>query len=143
MDEGKYLEAIEWYDKVLEISNSRLIIKDKAKAYYYAGMYEEALPLFKQSLNPHRKIDDYIIWEWIGDTLNQLDRFDDAIDAYSVAIDIIIEHYEWQMNFHRENRWTNSSDSYMRSLLIEKNDMVSRMERNIAYSKKLKSEMED
>jgi len=99
MDEGKYLEAIEWYDKVLEISNSRLIINDKAKAYYYAGMYEEALPLFKQSLNPHRKIDDYIIWEWIGDTLNQLDRFDDAIDAYSVAIDIIIEHYEWQMNF--------------------------------------------
>jgi len=31
----------------------------------------------------------------------------------------------------------------MRSLMIEKNDMVSRMERNIAYSKKLKSEMED
>lgn len=35
MDEGKYLEAIEWYDGLLEISYSRLIIKDKAKAYYY------------------------------------------------------------------------------------------------------------
>lgn len=143
MDEGKYLEAIEWYDGLLEISYSRLIIKDKAKAYYYGGMYEEALPLFKQSLSSHREIDDYIIWEWIGDTLNQLDRFDEAIDAYSVAIDIINEHYEWVVNFRRENRWTNSSDSYMRSLLIEKNDMVSRMEKNIAYSKKLKSEMQD
>lgn len=94
-------------------------------------------------MSSHREIDDYIIWEWIGDTLNQLDRFDKAIDAYSVAIDIINEHYEWVVNFRRENRWTNSSDSYMRSLLIEKNDMVSRMEKNIAYSKKLKSEMQD
>ena len=50
MDDGKYLEAIEYIDKALEISESGFYIKAKAKAYYCAGMYDEALHFFRQSL---------------------------------------------------------------------------------------------
>ena len=82
MDDGKYVEAIEYIDKALETSKSSFYIMAKAKAYYYAGMYDNALPLFKQSISSYHRIDDYVIFEWIGDTLNELNRFDEAIEAY-------------------------------------------------------------
>ena len=63
----------------------------KAKAYYYAGMYDKALQLFKQSISSNHRIDDYVIFEWIGDILNELNRFDEAIEAYKEAIGIINE----------------------------------------------------
>ena len=139
MDDGKYLEAIEYIDKALETSQSSFYIMAKAKAYYYAGMYEEALPLFKQSLAPYQVIDNYIIFEWIGDTLNELNRFDEAIDAYSKAIDIINEDYERSINFLKSERWSPPSDSYLDSLRNEKNERVSNVKERIAYSKKLKN----
>lgn len=142
MDNGEYLKAIEYYDKALEISPKyHPPTFNKAKAYYYAGMYREALQWFKKSKFTHRCIDNYVIIVWIGDTLNELYRFDEAIEAYLEAIDIINEDYEWTINFHKEQRWSTPSDSYLNSLLVTKNERISNLNSRIAYSNKLKREV--
>ena len=141
MDDGDYLKAIEYFDKALEISPQyRPPIFNKAKAYYYAGMYEDALRWFNKSKFSWKCIDNYVILSWIGDTLNELNRFDEAIKAYLEAIDIINEDYEKTIKFHKEQRWNPPSDSYLKSLLDEKNKRVSSMKDSIDYSKKLKKE---
>ena len=58
-------------------------------------------------------------------TLNELNRFDEAIKAYKEAIDIINEDYDWTINFHKEQRWDSPSDSYLNSLLDKRNERVS------------------
>lgn len=141
MDDGKYLESIEYIDKALETSKSSFYIMAKAKAYYYAGMYEEALPLFKQSIAPYQGIDNYIIFEWIGDTLNELNRFEEAIKSYKEAINIINKDYAWTINFHKEQRWDSPSDAYLNSLLTKKNERISNLKDRIDYSIKLKNEI--
>ena len=142
MDNGEYLKAIEYFDKALEIFPKYYPPTfNKAKSYYYAGMYKEALQWFAKSKFSHRCIDNYVILEWIGDTLNELYRFDEAIESYLEAIDIINEDYEWAMNFHKEQRWDPPSDSYLNSLLVEKNERLSNMKGRITYSNKLKREV--
>ena len=142
MDDGKYLEAIEYIDRALEISESGFYIKAKAKAYYYAGMYDEALSLFRQSLNHYWGIDTYVIFEWIGDTLNKLDRFDEAIEAYEEAEDIINNEYERSVNFFKgESRMGYERIEHAcASSLEERNERLYDVKKRIAYSNKLKNE---
>ena len=142
MEEGRYLEAIEYYDKLFEMSPSGYHLKAKAEAYYYAGMYEEAFHFFKESLKHIKGIDSYPIHVWIGDTLNELKRFDDAINFYERAEDIINKKYESSVNFFKGERW----DGYERMeracahALEERNERISGVEKRIEYSKKLKDE---
>ena len=142
MDDGKYLEAIEYIDRALEISESGFYIKAKAKAYYCAGMYDEALPLFRQSLKHYWGIDTYIIWDWIGDTLNELDRFDEAIEAYEEAMDVINNDYEKSVNFFKGERWMGYEriEHACATSLEERNERLCDVKRRIAYSNKLKNE---
>ena len=142
MDDGKYLEAIEYIDRALEMSESGFYIKAKAKAYYYAGMYDEALSLFRQSLNHYWGIDTYVIFEWIGDTLNELDRFDEAIEAYEEAEDIINNEYERSVNFFKGERWMGYEriEHACASSLEERNERLYDVKKRIAYSNKLKNE---
>ena len=117
MDNRDFLKAIEYFDKALEISPKYYPPTfNKAKAYYYAGLYEDALIWFNKSKFSGRCIDNYVILSWIRDTLNELNRFDEAIKAYKEAIDIINEDYDWTINFHKEQRWDSPSDSYLNSL---------------------------
>lgn len=141
MDDGMYLEAIEYIDKALETSKSSFYIMAKAKAYYYAGMYEKALPLFKQSIAPYQGINNYIIFEWIGDTLNGLGRFDEAIEAYEQAIDIINEEYEKSVNFFKSERWMGYEriEHACASELEQKNERIFNVKERIDYSNKLKN----
>ena len=126
MDNGDFLKAIEYFDKALEISPKYYPPTfNKAKAYYYAGLYEDALIWFNKSKFSGRCIDNYVILSWIRDTLNELNRFDEAIKAYKEAIDIINEDYDWTINFHKEQRWDSPSDSYLNSLLDKRNERVS------------------
>lgn len=142
MDDGKYLEAIGYIDRALEISNSGFYIKAKAKAYYYAGMYDEALPLFRQALNHYWGIDTYVIFEWIGDTLNELKRFDEAIEAYEEAVDVINNDYEKSVNFFKGERWMGYEriEHACASALDNRNERLSDVNERIAYSNRLKNE---
>ncbi|WP_407375197.1 HIRAN domain-containing protein [Methanobrevibacter sp.] len=141
MDEGKYLEAIEYIDRALERSENGFYIKKKAMAYYFAGLYSESLDFFNRALEHYRGIDSFVIYEWIGDTLIELYRFDEAIEAYRQAIDIVNEDYERTINFHREQRWDCPSDEYYRSLLSEKNQRISGLNDRISYANELKREI--
>ena len=68
-------------------------------------------------------------------------RFDEALKAYQESIDIVNEDYEWTINFHKEQRWDPPSDSYLKSLLDEKNERISNLKDRIDYSNKLKNEL--
>lgn len=139
MDEGRYLEAIEYLDKAHEISKNPFYIICKAKAYYYAGMYEEALPLFKKSITS-RHFEKYIAYEWIGVTLIGLNRFDEAIQAYRKAIDIINEDYERSINYFKKEIWLGYEriESACNSLEKERSELVCNVEDRIAYALELK-----
>ncbi|WP_458405436.1 HIRAN domain-containing protein [Methanobrevibacter sp.] len=142
MDRGEYLKAIEYFNKALEIyPKYHLPTFNKAKAYYYAGMYRQALHWFKKTQSPHGGIENYVVLEWIGDTLNELYQFDKAVKAYRKAIDIINEDYEWTINFHKDQRWDPPSDAYLNSLHNEKNERISALKDLIECSKKLKREV--
>lgn len=138
MDGEKYLEAIEYIDSTPEISKSYTMTK--AKAYYYAGMYKEAMPLFKQSINTYQGIDNYITYVWIGDTLINLNRFDDAVNAYEKAIDIINEDYERKVNFFKGEIW----EGYERieractSAREERIERITEVDERILYANELK-----
>lgn len=142
MDEGNYLKAIEYIDRIPDMSQSGFYLKAKARAYYFAGMYEEALIHFRQSLEQFRGKDAYVIFEWIGDTLNEMNRFDEAVEAYESAIDIINEEYERSINFFRSERWMGYEriEHACASSLEERNERLSDVRGRIEYSKKLKSQ---
>lgn len=137
MDEGRYVETIEVIDRALDYSESIFLYRKKAIACYYLGRYEEALALFKKSFFPGDAIDNFVIYEWIGDTSAKMSRFRDAIGAYERSIDIINRDYERRMEYNRENRWSSPSDSYLKSLLDEKNLNVLEMEKRIAEVRKM------
>lgn len=143
IDEGRYLEAIEYYDKLFEMSPSGYYLKAKAEAYYYAGMYEEAFYFFKESLNHIRGIDSYPIHVWIGDTLNELKRFDDAINFYQRAEDLINKKYERSVNFFKSERYLGYEriERACANSLEERNERLLGVEKRIEYSKKLKDEV--
>ena len=144
MDEGKYLEAIEYIDMAMETSKSTSYTMAKAKAYYFAGMYENALPLFRESISPHRRIDDYVTYVWIGDTLTELNRFDEAMEAYQNAIDIINDEYERSVTFFKGERWMGYEriERACASALEEKNERISDVKERIAYSLNLRKSAE-
>ena len=142
MGNGEYLKAIEYFDKALEIfPKYQDPLFNKAIAYYYAGMYREALKWFNKSKDSSRSIRNYVILEWIGDTFNELYKFNKAIKAYNEAIDIVNEDYEKTMNFHKQQRYDPPSDLYLNRLLDEKNERISDLEDRIDYTNKLKREV--
>lgn len=142
MDDGEYLRALEYFDRALEIfPEYHEPIFNKAKAYYYAGMYKEALKWFKKSKYPQRSLDNFVILEWIGETLIELYRFNNAVKAYSEAIDIVNDYYGRTMNFHEGQRVDRPSDEYLRSLLDEKNERITYLNARIGEINKLKREV--
>ena len=121
IDSGEYLNAIEYFDKDLQIFPEYFPPTfNKARAFYYEGMYWQALEWFNKSKLPQRAIDNNVILEWIGDTLIELYELDKAIGAYCEAIDIVTEYYGRTIDFHKEQRWDSPSDLYLNSLLDEK-----------------------
>ena len=142
MEEGRYLEAIEYYDLLIDEFGSDFYVFHKARAYYRAGMYEEALPLFRKSVQPYRGVDNYVIYEWMGDTLNELGRFKEAVDAYERAIDIIEKDYEKSVNFFKSERWMGYEriEHACASALEVRNERLSEVRQRIDYSNELKNE---
>lgn len=69
-----------------------------------------------------------------------LEMFDEAVDVYEQAIDIINDDYNRKIEYNRENTWDTPSDSYLRWLLSEKNGRVSEMEERISDSMRLKEQ---
>ena len=66
MNCGEYLNAIEYFDKALEVfPEYHRPLFAKAQSYYYAGMYGQALMLLDKSKFSHFDIGNYLVFEWI------------------------------------------------------------------------------
>jgi len=87
---GSYEEAIQAYDKVLEIdprNDSALINKGHALEFWALDLYNEALVITTEILeeNPN----DPLAWQGKGAALSCLNRQEEAFQAYSKAIEVL------------------------------------------------------
>lgn len=78
--QGKHLEAMEYFDKSLNLDYSRDALRLKGKAYFDAGNYQMALETLRKFSRR-----DYKICTLTGDVLVKMERFYEAIEEYGDA----------------------------------------------------------
>ncbi|MBQ7929180.1 MAG: hypothetical protein IJ287_10650 [Methanobrevibacter sp.] len=138
-----YAKAIEYYDMILDMSPNLFYPNyNKARSLYYIGKYESALAFFKKSLRRGLDINNHVILQWIGDTLNCLYRFDEAIEKYEEAIDVINEYCEHHVNRCKSDRLIDYDTIEMlcKSSIEERDERLSYMYRDIANSYMLRGD---
>lgn len=87
---GSYEEAIEAYDKVLEIDPSdytALINKGHALEFWVLDLYNEALEITNEILEENP--DDALAWQGKGAALSGLNRREEDDEAYAMAIEVL------------------------------------------------------
>ncbi len=92
---GQYSEAIENYNKAIEINKSNYqALSNRGIALGELSQYEEAVISFEQALKI--KPEEYDTWVNQGISLIHLDRYEEAAYKFSHAIDIDRnQHYAW------------------------------------------------
>lgn len=143
MREGNYLKAIECYDKAIEGFPGHYGKRIKADAYFGAGMYEEALECYRKRLSSFEyHIDDFVVYCDIGRTLDRMNRFDEAMQAYDKALDIIENYYERSITHIKDERWMGyeAIERGCQSSLDDKNVWTSQVCNAIAWSCMLRAE---
>ncbi|MCP4049122.1 MAG: tetratricopeptide repeat protein, partial [bacterium] len=95
-----YSDAARYYRKAIELvpkgcnKELRDYLNGEGYAYFLAGKYEKALPLFKEALENHKKLlpanYQYIvkIFNYIAMTHHKLGQYKDAHDYYTKCLDI-------------------------------------------------------
>lgn len=142
-DSRDYVSAIKYYDLILDIyPDNHFASYGKAKAHYYIGEYEDALEYFKKSIISGSNIDNYPVYEWIGHTLNCLERFDEAIWHYQKAIDLINERCEDSVNFFKSERYLGyeAIERACADSIKKRDERLSYMYDDMAYSHMLKGD---
>ncbi len=91
---GRYKEAVEYYDKVIEIYQFELhpnpklwsIWNHKGVAFVNLSKYEEALKCFDKALklNPHEEA----VWNNKGNALDKLGSYEEAIECLDKALEL-------------------------------------------------------
>lgn len=104
----KYQEAKKSFQKALTYKPEYKVDKDLAlrqvgDSAWYSGDYEEAVKAFKEAIE--LKPDDFILYNWLADPLNELGRYPEALKAGNKAIRIKPDHAE--SYFRRgQTRWS-------------------------------------
>jgi tetratricopeptide (TPR) repeat protein/S1-C subfamily serine protease len=104
----KYQEAKKSFQKALTYKPEYKVDKDLAlrqvgDSAWYSGDYEEAVKAFKEAIE--LKPDDFILYNWLADSLNELGRYPEALKAGNKAIRIKPDHAE--SYFRRgQTRWS-------------------------------------
>lgn len=143
MKEKNYLKAIECYDKAIDGFPGYYSKRIKADAYFNAGMYDEALECYRKRLSSlENHIDDFVVLCDIGRTLDRLNRFDEAMDAYNKAFDIIEKNYERSVEISKREVWMGyeAIERGCESALEDKQTWSSWVYRYIAYSYLLRAD---
>lgn len=94
---GNLKEAFEWYDKTLQCDNLRneeLIIASKAKILYDLKDYKKAIEYFDDALEIYN-----FSWglQYKGYCLEELNRYDEAIECYNKCLEIDSRNEEVQL----------------------------------------------
>ena len=101
-DNRKYKEAINCYDKALEInSKNDKSWNNKGIALAMLNKYTEAIICYDKSLNLNSKNDN--AWTNKGISLNELDKIEEAIECYDKALEI---------NPNHEKAWNNKGNAF-------------------------------
>lgn len=93
----KYDEAINYYDRALQISpNFCGVLNNKGICLFDLGRYEEAIKSYKKSLsiNPG----DKLVWKNMFNPLRRLEQYDEAIDCCDNALNLDPEYNEALVN---------------------------------------------
>ena len=86
---GKYDEAIECYDKAIQIDpDSPVVWNNKGLALNSLGKYDEAIASYDKAIQIDP--DDADVWNNKGLALNSLGKYDEAIASYDRAIQGLI-----------------------------------------------------
>ena len=95
VDQGMYTEALQAYDNGIVLSPQWTdLYYHKGTAYSKLGMIDEAVEAFDKvnELNPK---DGVVAYYWIGRTLFDAGRYDEAIQAYENSIQSFNTYGEW------------------------------------------------
>jgi len=116
---GKYEEALEAYDKVLEVDpNNAKEWYNKGYCLSELGRYEEALEAYDKSLELDPKLK--IAWDNKGGILSYLNRYDEAIDAYNKALEVDTNYSDAWYNkgwaLHGLGRYEEALEAYDKTL---------------------------
>jgi tetratricopeptide (TPR) repeat protein len=85
--EGRYEEAIQYYDKVLEIEpNDVYVLYNKGNAFYSLGNYTEAIQYFDKALEIEPRLVEALTNK--GLALADLGKYQEAIQYYDKALEI-------------------------------------------------------
>lgn len=98
-DSWKYEEAIEYYDKVLEIDpNYTTTLSNKWSLLQYLWRYEEAIESYDKLLKLESNSTNILNNKWLA--LHNLWRYEEAIESYDKALEIT-SNYAITLN----NKW--------------------------------------
>lgn len=94
--QGDYLKAIEYYDKALNETNifRNRDLREKGEACYLAERYDEALQCFNEAFHDPIGYFDCKTYRLMARTLDSMNRFDEALEAYETSLDLIQKDYE-------------------------------------------------
>lgn len=145
LDEGKYLEAVEAFDKAIVIHGSKNIrgleidiLRYRAEAEYKAGDYKAAEHTYKLLISADEERKEYLdmlamIYTYLSNVDMDID-IDDAIEMYNKAGSIddkselhtnagitIMQYYEDMYDKNMDTEYLDKSEEFLEKLLRESN----------------------
>lgn len=98
-DKGDYEGAISNYNKALEIDKDNLLaLTEKAMTLNSSGNYDEAIKVSKQAILTHPKEDLSTLYVSYANSLDHLQRFDEALKIYDEGIQKFPDYYQLYFN---------------------------------------------
>ena len=152
---GRYEEAIECFDKALEIKPQSMSISlgEKGEAFLYLERYEEALECFDKVLEINSYNPMVLIMK--GEALAGLGRYEEAIECYDKALEIE-ENYPKDHSctklacrralnnkgsaLQELGRYEEALECYDKALEIDPQDFIARYSKNETFHKLGKTE---
>ena len=120
-EQGRYEEAIEYYDKALKLSPEDIDIwSNKGNTLYEQGRYEEAIKCYDKALKFSPENVD--IWNDKGNTLYEQGRYEEAIKCYDKALKFSPENVDiWNdkgNTLYKQGKYLEAIECYNKSLKL-------------------------
>jgi len=118
---GKHVDAIQCYDRALEINPRRVITwRNKGLSFYDMGRFEDAIKCFEKALqiNPGNAH----VWNHKGVSLAELGRSEEAVQCFEKVLQINPRHAEaWSnkgLSLHETGKFEDALECFKRALQI-------------------------
>lgn len=121
VDEGKYEEAVSFYDKALKINSQDVVaLSNKGTALDQLGRYEDAVKCFDKVLEINPKDEEALNNK--GSSLIRLNRYEEAIECFNEALTVnpnnFVTHYNKGIAFGKLGKYEDAIKSYDTTIKI-------------------------